>query len=322
MKKLVLLTLTLFAFLGCETEPLDPAILNNINQQSFQVLVDGQLFTSANASAVIANGQITITANSDTSNAKITMAIVSSQPGSYTNQVLATYLPTGNEAFSFVNIENSANGLVSTGVFNIVSINQTTQMISGTFQFVAHSTDVDNPGEEFQPKTLSSGIFNIPYTTGTGNPTDPTDPADGTFSAKIDGVQFNATDVAATLENGFTINAPNRILIMGSNSASSITLDFPDGVNNVAFPMSALDGSINCLPDITDPWSAYISINPFNPNAVVGSINITSHDVAARKISGTFQIKLFRMTTTGTVIGPLDITEGKFNNITYIDNTD
>ncbi len=319
MKKLVLLTLTLITFLGCETEPIDPAILDNINQQSFQVLVDGELFTSSNAAAVIANGQITITANSDTSNAKISMAIVGTQPGSYTTQVLATYLPTGSEAFSFVNIEDTANGAVSTGVFNIVAINQNTQMISGTFQFVAHSTDVDNPGEEFQPKTLSSGVFNIPYTTGTGNPNDP---ADGTFSAKIDGVQFTATNVGASMENGFVGSNSNRIMIMGSNSLSSITLDFPNGVNNVTFPMSALEGSINCLPDITDPWSAYISMNPFNPNAVVGSINITSHDLASRKISGTFQIKLFRLTATGTAIGPLDITEGKFNNITYIDNTD
>ncbi|MFY7664490.1 MULTISPECIES: DUF6252 family protein [Flavobacterium] len=316
MKKLLLITFTLVALLGCETEPIDPAILDNLTQQSFQVNVDGELFTSSDATAVISNGQIAIFAGSDTSDATISINVASTQTGSFTNEVFATYAPTNDVAFVFTNIEQTPNGPQPNGVFKILSINQNTQMISGTFEFIAHSNDVDNPGDEFQPKSLTSGVFNIPYTTGSNGP------SSGTFSAKLDGSLFTASSIIATLENGLSSTVPKRLRIIGMGDNKSMALDFDDNASSFTFPISGIEASILYTPLITSPSGVFSSINPFNPSAVVGNITISSHDVVANKISGTFQIKLFKMDLTGAIVGSMDVTEGVFNNVTYIDNTD
>ncbi len=319
MKKLVLLTLMLLTFFGCETEPIDPAILDNLNQQSFQVSVDGELFTSENASAVISNGQITITANSDSSTAKIKIEIASTQAGTYTNEVLASYSPTGQGAFSFVNLSETPNGFQNTGVFVISNINQNTQMISGTFQFVGYWSDIDAAGDEFQPVTLSSGIFNIPFTTDN---IDPVDPTTGDLVAKVDGVQFTASEVVASFENPALPFGGPQFSIAGSNGTEVISLLFEDSDQPFIFPTPFGQVTVNYLPVATNPLINYSNFNPTSPNSVVGNLTITEHDPVTNKISGTFQVVLFKLDTTGNFSESVQLTEGAFTNITYVDNTD
>lgn len=65
----------------------------------------------------------------------------------------------------------------------------------------------------------------------------------------------------------------------------------------------------------------YWSINPANDTEDTGSITITSINTVAKTVSGTFSFKGYWSDTTNTSIIPVQFTNGVFNNIPYITQT-
>jgi hypothetical protein len=133
-------------------------------------------------------------------------------------------------------------------------------------------------------------------------------PVTGDFRAKINGTQWVANSIAAASRmNGF-IGITGR-----STDKKYITITLTDsGVHNYTLNDMTMNAAAYLDSTLADP-SALTTNQGLNPGDAGGTVNITSIDVANKKISGTFSFKVFRQ---------LDglqrtMTEGVFTNLSY-----
>jgi hypothetical protein len=133
-------------------------------------------------------------------------------------------------------------------------------------------------------------------------------PVTGDFRAKVDGVQFIADSAAVASKLG------GVIVITGvNNSGKRILLRVADsGVHNYSFDSESMTNVATYSESNSSNPNAFTT-NQYENAGIYGSMNITSIDTAAKKMSGTFSIKVIRQMDTLEKI----ITEGVFNNISY-----
>lgn len=134
----------------------------------------------------------------------------------------------------------------------------------------------------------------------------PNDPVSGSFTAKIDGVQFVANKLAAATR------AVNTIAIAGqSNDGQSIVLRVADsGVHVYTLDINSISnaGAYNKNGEV-----AYSTNGGSTAAESGGTLSITSINTTNKTISGTFSIKVYRQTDLTQKV----VTEGVFNNISY-----
>jgi hypothetical protein len=332
--KLVLMVVVIVVSLlsiSCTTnvEPLDPAVLNpNINpnlptEAIFKVDFSNQTYTTTIASAVISETTITIGAL-DASGKNFTINLTGTTIGDYatTDQVAILYKKQVSDIFGFV----SLNTLGSTANVNVASINNITKRIKGTFKFIGKWNDGANatPPAAIQ---FINGSFDIPFTTTTV-------PINaGSFQVDIDGQTITATDIQAVKTISFD-NVTNLPLIdpitglvvatyaisgkVGTTKIFSISF-FNTNLTTISFPEYAASASY--IPNALNPLSVYSSAELDPSGTEVGQINITTNDETNKKLTGTFNSKVFlRDLTTGMVSDTKIMTNGKFTNVTYIIN--
>ncbi|WP_130734154.1 DUF6252 family protein [Flavobacterium sp. J27] len=311
------------AFASCsEVEPLDPALSGQVSSGNnngsgsgsnggnsgggtassvFKADFDGQTWLASTTQAIVNSDYIAITGmKSNGSFFQITIA--KGEVGTYTwaNATNITYpglaYSTGNGQVPFIGLSNSdatGQGFVNyndTAEIVISSINTTTKIITGTFKFTG--VRFDSTLTQTQTKVFTNGQFSVPYTENN------TSPSTNHFFCKLDGNDFNPTNVDAILANNL-ININGR---RGSVETISVAL-----LSNIGVGTHDLEN----LPLGTNNIGLYnldaTGMNSFGADP--GTVTITSHDTTSRHIVGTFQFAGTSFFNTDTH----SITDGEFD---------
>lgn len=309
MKKISILSVIFllfvgFSFVSCDVEPIDSAVLNqndttnngggnnntggggnntgggNTTTGIFRADFDGQTW-NANTTQAIVNSDYVALTGIHTNGSFFQITIPNGVVGTYTwtnssptNPMAVIYSP-GNGQVPYISLSDSQAsgsgyvGYTDTAEISISSINTTTNTISGTFKFTGVRYDSSLSNTEI--KVFANGVFNLNYTannTSTGN---------NSFFCKVDGSDYNPTNVDG-VTSGSQISLIGR---RGPVETLSLTLNqtitpgtydlenLPLGNNNIG--MYNLDNSGNIF-----------GANP-------GTVTITTHDISAKHIVGTFQ---------------------------------
>lgn len=309
ISSVLVLILSIFFFVSCDNEPLDPVLASQLSNPTngggtggtgggsgsggtgstglFAADFGGQTWVATSTQANIYNGKIEIVGSKGAQNEGFGFSLNGMTAGSYSSSTnLLAYSPANaTDAYLGLNPNDPAEIAGSVIVTNIDTVNHT---ISGTFSFKGYWTDytVTNVA----PINFTNGVFtNIPYTS--------VNPVTDTFYAKSDGVEFveDDIDVAATISSGF----PDSYSIVGSktngdNIGLSIAQSLPVGTYQFTGPFGSQINS-SCL------------FGGVLYNGESGSITITSK--TATNMTGTFTIVVKNFTTNQTKT----ITDGAFS---------
>jgi hypothetical protein len=143
----------------------------------------------------------------------------------------------------------------------------------------------------------------------TGTPPVITPPANtGTFTAVIDGTPFTADMIrTAHIEAGVIV-----LLGMNSSKKSMLIRVADSGVHSYILPTETIS-NVGTFTDSTITPIAAFTTNSWATAGSYGNLNITSIDTVNKKMSGTFNMKVYR------AVGDLqrNITTGVFTDITY-----
>ncbi|ALM50347.1 hypothetical protein AMR72_16540 [Flavobacterium psychrophilum] len=233
-------------FTSCDTEPVDPVLLDNIGQQPgtpgpavFKADFSGNTFVATSSAAVISNANVAITGLKGTNGEAFSVLINGTAVGSYSaDKVILDYNP-GTSEYSYSNVDLTTGQ--ESGSVSITSIDTVNKTISGTFSFVGWWTDatLNLPSIAF-----TNGVFtNVPYTGNAGG-----GPVTGTeefFKARVDGQDntYEDADLGVAVGGGsggvevITINAfaPDHELIVSAHSdITPGTYQFGNGSASVA----------------------------------------------------------------------------------------
>ena len=142
---------------------------------------------------------------------------------------------------------------------------------------------------------------------------------EGNFTAIIDGVNFSADAIVATLVNTASFgNALSMTGVKSSGQYIGIQISNPSVgtfvANNNSDPQHTITLSYLENLNSSDIFSAYNTYTATTPTPT-GTITISSIDTVNRKISGTFSFDGYLLTSSTPV---KHITNGVFNNITYV----
>lgn len=284
-----------------------------LSSSFFKVDFNGQTFNATTKTAEIGNGKIVIAGIRGANSETVGITIQGTTPGTYTTASIMGYSDNTMLDYEYASVKLEGTSLVSTASVTISSINTTTKIITGTFNFIGHWSDFSDATPP-TPIEFTNGSFSIPYTDATIDP----NPLNGTFTATVDGEQYVANEVIAikalTGGGSFSITGNINNGLLGK----SMTIQFyPNVDNNYLIPEQ---GIITYVPDVL-ALQSYTPVNFNNPQENVGILNITSVDEVNKKISGTFSSTVFLLdTVTQTVIGQKEITNGIFTNVTYTIN--
>ena len=167
-----------------------------------------------------------------------------------------------------------------------------THKITGTFKFTG--VRYDSTLTQTETKVFTSGQFSVPYTSNN------TSPSNNTFTCKLDGNNFVTTNVDGIKNSGLIS------LIGRRGSVENISLSL---VENIAVGTHNLDN----MPTGTNNVGMYVpdmSGNAYSSNP--GTVTITTHNIASKRIVGTFQFTGASFLDSSTH----SITNGSFD-ITY-----
>jgi hypothetical protein len=295
MKKLRVLSafmvlFTAIGFVSCDSEPVDPLLLDNEGEQPtgpaiFKVDFSGSTFTATTAQAVVGDGVIAIMGIRGTNGESVSLALPGSTTGTYSgDEVLMVYSPTAASEYQFANIDNE---LASNGSVVITSINTTNHTISGTFSFTGHWSDTE---ANLPSIAFTNGSFqNIPYT---GTIIDPND--EEYMRALVDGVE-KEYGIIASLAAGENVSFSGTIV----SPMSSMQIMVPANITPGTYPLGG------------GPFEGPVAIYHNNPegfpyNATSGSITIISN-------SGGWIEGEFEFTGTDADDNTVEVTDGEFN---------
>jgi hypothetical protein len=265
MKKFPLLTLSAFFLASIVTTSCsdsdDPIPELTAPAGKIVAIIAGTSF-EADGAAQIFNDEIMLGGNSGTQSISVivtkaavvgTYEVKGAAVGVTTPDAEVNYTPDGSTLYSSA----SATDGEIVGTVVITGIDETNKTISGLFNSRVVLDGVS--------KDVVSGSFNkIPYTTE----------APSTLSAKVDGDDFAATVVVAQRAQG-------SIVVNGQtlNGSQILMLTFNDDITVGPHSIGQLNGG--------DIYTTYfVSLNPFV--STEGTLTITKHDVALKRVEGTF----------------------------------
>jgi hypothetical protein len=292
MKKISTLLTVVFSlmlFVSCNVEPLDPSISTDGGSGNgstgngssfFKASFNGQVWTANTTQAIVNSDYIAIT-GLKTDGSFFQLTIPQGRVGTYnwsntTNQGFGLVYSNGSGQVPYVGLSNAlatGNGLTNytdTAEIIISSINTVTNTITGTFKFTGGR--FDSTLTQTETIVFTSGEFSIPYTANTTSPTN------NSFFAKIDGTDFNPTNIDAIKSNGL-------ISIIGRRgNIENIGLSLVDNITTGTHSFSSLpsQGTNNALYTIDNSGTGTYSSDSN------GTVIITTHDVANKHIVGTF----------------------------------
>ena len=308
------LSILFTTFYSCDNEPIDSdfmgedGIINpgtgngGTNSQTgvFKVDFDGQTYVADVVSATVLDDGINITGLRGSNGEAVVVTITENNGvGTYqlgvTNGIQANavaYSEENNTGFGTW-IAATTGGIVSQGEVIITEIDTVNEKISGTFSFTGNNLSL-TPAET---KAFTNGEFtNVSFastlTTPTGN----------TFFAKIDGSEFVEDSVSGIQTSLAGFN--NIGIVATKNNLETISFSIPSATTAGTYTFN-----FGSLDDVTAQYNASSTENTVGE----GTMIITSHDTAAKRIIGTFDFVSAPFIGTGNTY---TITEGSFD-VTY-----
>lgn len=279
MKKLkissvVLILLTAFSFISCDTEPVDP-VLNDNNGENpnnpnnpnspgvFKVDYNGSTHTAITAAASLGSELIQISAVFGTNGEAIGIGVAAPPVvGTYpmNDDILIGYNPNATSEDSYINATND-------GYFEITAIDTANKTISGKFSFKGTSLG------DFSTIMFTNGVFtNIPYTGDTGGNTT----FDNVFKATVDNVTTDYSD--DTLGAYFEVGDSEYVVITAlGDKKITLQIDY-----------NAVPGTSQFKGNITQgmPLATLTVDGVEYTNITGGNLTITYND--GERITGTF----------------------------------
>lgn len=290
----------------------------NPTSSFFKVDFNGQTFNATNKTAVIGNGKIEIAGVRGANSESVGFVLQGTTTGTYTTGAVVAYTENAANVYTFASIKVEGASVVNTATVTITNINTTTKIITGTFNFVGHWSDLSNPMPP-NPIDFTNGSFSLPYTDATTNP------VNGSFKVDIDGVPFVATQVEAVKSfskdpiTNEPVLDPNTNLplfiytITGTyNQTSLVSLNITGSTAIDSVNMPGNGAQMQYLPNMLNPS------NPFESYNNQGNITFTNNDAINKIFSGTFNCKLDILNfVTGEITSSKQLTNGVFTNVTY-----
>lgn len=317
--------MTTFSITSCsEVEPLDPVLSGQVNAGNgngsgsgntgggntggggstatvFKADFDGQTWSNPSAIQAIVNSDYISISAMKSNGSFFQITIPQGTVGTY-NWASATSITSlglvysaGSGQVPYVSLSNTDasnqgfTNYVDTAELVISSINTTTNMITGTFKFTG--VRYDSTLTQTETKIFTNGQFSVPFTANN------TSPSTNSFFCKLDNSDFIPTNVDG-------ISANNMISVIGRRgNVETISLSLVAGITPGTYDLENLPLGTNNI----GLYNQDAGTNSFGADP--GTVVITTHDVAAKHIIGTFEFTgtSFFTTTTHT------ITEGEFD---------
>jgi len=288
----LLLAASFFTLFSCTKEMSLEKGDNSVQTKgAFYATIGGSQWNADSLQLVqVSNGGVSISGLSKTG-IEISMVLPVFKTGTYA--LSATSVP-----FAFyVNLNGSlsnvyyTNAGTASGTVTISSIDTVNHLLSGTFQFTAV-----NPSDN-SSMTISSGVFSyLPYSGGTGSGNQ-TGSGKDTLKALVGNAAFNPYQITAIV-NG------DQLTIAGiATDGSGLGLLMPDTIQVGTYNMDF--GTANYVGVYEPQGSTGTLVSQAN-----GTLKILSHDIANKRISGTFS---FIATPLVGVESPATITQGYFS---------
>ncbi|MBJ6368483.1 DUF6252 family protein [Snuella sedimenti] len=289
----------LFTFLltSCNIEPYegDDKIIS-VAPGVLQVEFDSKRVAFETTTATVLSDVININGLRAANGEVLTLTVFANTTGTYqlgvaVDQVKVSAVTYINSSVGEVWI-SASDFITSHGEVTITEIDEVNKTISGSFFFTGYSTTGEN-------KEFTKGVFNqISY----GTDVLPNS-GDNTFSAKVDGVIFEEDGVQGAL---LSLSGTSTIMISATkNNLQSITITVDANITAGEYSFATLE----------PPMGQYsLSLTEAVVSEDGGKLVITEHDVANKKISGTFYFTASPLISEGA---SYEITEGSFE-VTYI----
>lgn len=325
MKKIKFLSalIVLFSaltFTSCDNEPIDSAIDPSSGGGSgggggggggtvtgtFKVDFDGQTFVATVTQAIVNSDYIAITGLKASTGEVFQITIPNGTVGTYTWDDFDTtevglglvYSSGSATESAFIAARDDSDefasfpSYVDTAEVNIVSLNSSTNNITGTFKFTGVRF-ADDTGDTIETKEFTNGQFNLTYTSDT------TSPSDNSFFAKLNGANFNPTNVDSFNNSGI-------ISIIGRRGTVENI--------NLALPNTITPGTYNI--EFGGTYMGNYILNSTGEGVFggeTGTVTIISHNTSTKRIKGTFNFNATSFFSTATY----NVTEGTFE-VTYL----
>lgn len=283
-------------FVACDTEPVDPVLLDNIGNNpggstgTFTVNFSGETYTATTTIAVINDGMLVVSGLRGSQGESVSFAVPNPAVGTFSgDDVLMYYQPVGTE-YQYLNFGSEG----SSGSVNITNIDALNQTVSGTFSFTGWWS---NDEEDVAPIEFTAGAFtNISYTgtlPGGGGGT----PTDDVFTAALDAMDYPIANVAVAVADG--------------GLGETISINGLDAVQNKV--VLTIDASLtpgtyqitgNMLEDVVG--ARYVTVSPESVYmATTGSIVINSK--TEDRIAGTYSFSATNGTDVVNFTGTYDV---------------
>ncbi|WP_397445114.1 DUF6252 family protein [Polaribacter sp. R77954] len=256
------------------------------NNAFFEVIIDGELFTTTEANFTTDGDHIAINAIKTDSGEVFTLSVEGFAIGSFSLEGI-------NNTASYIQNDPVSAGVWTTfgetssrGNITFTDINFVNNTVSGTFSFIGKNDVLESS------KAFSNGSFsNIPIST---------QPVfEDSFAAKVDGVVYQEISLFAS---SITIGTKNLININANKTLTeTITFNFNETITPGEYDFGSFSNQTYPTGSYTDDLG--------NTYEAVGKITITSHDTSAKIISGTFN---FNATPVASTTVAHAITEGSF----------
>jgi len=311
-----LLLFTAFTFTSCDNEPIDSNVVINPGEDEenpgggtgtgqFKVDFDGQTFVANITQAIVNEDYIAITGLKSSTGQMFQITIPEGGVGTYTWDDFDATNPLGTSFAMIYSQGNGTSGFLSvyedspefsefpeytdSAVIAITEINTQNKTISGTFQFTGIRF-ADATGDRVEIKTFTNGSFtNLSYAADTPSP------SNNTFSAKVNGANYVATNVTA-------IDMMGSISIIGRRgNVENISINVPNNIAPGTYSLLFM-GTYNGMYTIDNSGMGSFMSD-------TGSITISSHDTTNDKIIGTFNFDAGSLFSDDEY----SITNGSFN---------
>lgn len=313
LASLLVLFISALTFISCDNEPIDSNInLGDFNNGgnnpdpntpavgTFKVDFDGQTFVANVTQAIVNSDYIAITGLKTGTGEFFQITIPNGTVGTYTNAnptTIALAYAQGNGQDGFLGVSDQTGefsgfpNYTDTAEVKINSINTTTNIISGTFKFTGVRF-ADATGDTVETKVFTNGSFSLSFAANN------TSPSNNSFFAKLNGQDYNPTNV-----DGFK-NSGMISLIGRRGAVENISLVVPDNIVPGTYAIE-FGGDVTALYVMNSTGEGVFSGDP-------GTLTITSHNTSTKKIVGTFNFTGTSFFNTTTY----EVTAGSFN-ITY-----
>lgn len=299
----LLLISTSFFVTSCDNEPIDPVLLDLINNPIVENPINNGVFTASvddgtNFSALQVIGTyddssfgpelniVGLMANGKKINFQMINPTIETRAANNNSSTLLLFQYNSSSNDSYSSLNNTTN--TSTGTITITDFNLVTNKISGTFSFTGYGL-LDSSVQ----KQVTNGVFsNISFTN-----TVSVAPVMDTFFAKLDGVDFveNQIDVSYPLDSN---NEVIGIDIVGSMSNG-------DSVG-IIIPYSQQVGTFNFTDATYFAGGTYV--NGLFYTATSGTITVISR--TATRIKGTYSYSAYNSVediTKQVTLGTFDV---------------